>query len=457
MKTIKLAAMTIAMSGAFALNQNAAFAKGPLEVTVDSPLILVKETPTEIDLSDFPFGLREGVSKNVRMSFDQEIPNPEDEDSPVRFAYTITLPTLEVEKDGDDSVTITFPEQYTLTTMLNLEDEPVVINAEGIAENQVMTFERDGERMTYIGTADAFGFTMTSPQAAENGVDFLFTMSGKGLDINGAGAAEQDWTDIQTLDLSYDYTMEGLAYKVNAAKEGDDEAFEMTGSVGSLEASGQIGQGRIEGATSANDMVVNVARPLPIDVTVGKLATSMGMPTDPSPDPQEMSYLIGAEDIKLDDFLWDLMDPAGAFKRELNKVVIDLEMQAMLTASILDPIAMAEAEANGVPPLLPLGAKIKSIAFDGLGLELNAKGEGAMKGIQPEAEAFITLKGLSEFVASAQKVGMFGEQEAMMIEGMAGQLGKEGNDGELIFDVKTDGGMLNVNGAPIMPIPSIPQ
>jgi len=40
-----------------------------------------------------------------------------------------------------------------------------------------------------------------------------------------------------------------------------------------------------------------------------------------------------------------------------------------------------------------------------------------------------------------------------MIEGMAGQLGEEGDDGELIFDIKTDGGMLNVNGAPVMPIP----
>jgi len=65
----------------------------------------------------------------------------------------------------------------------------------------------------------------------------------------------------------------------------------------------------------------------------------------------------------------------------------------------------------------------------------------------------VSVKGLSDFVVSAVKAGMFGQQESIMIEGMAGQLGKEGDDGELIFDITTDGAMLNINGAPIMPIP----
>ncbi len=455
MRTLRLAAVTFAMSGALAFNQNVAYAMGPLDIEAESRLILVKDTATEIDLSDFPFGLEEGVSKNVRMSFEQELSFPEEETEMI--SYEVIFPTLEVEKDGDDKVKVIFPENYSVTMLMGPESDQVQLDINGVSENQEMTFERNDGRMVYSGVSDAFTMSVTSPQAAENGVDFKFKMSGKGLNIHGEGAAEQDWSDLQNIDISYDYTMDEILYDAIATKEEDGQQFEATGTAAKILASGQIGQGSIEGITAANDMAIKIAKPLPIEASIGKLTSEIFMPTDPSPKPQDIKYLLGAEKIVLDDFIWEMMDPAGAFKRELNKIVIDLEMQALLTASFLDPEAMAELEETGAPPLLPLGAKINSIAFDGLGLVLDATGEGEMKGVQPEGKAFISLKGLSEFVAGAQKAGLFGPQEAIVIEGMAGQLGKEGDDGELIFDIKTDGGMININGAPIMPIPAIPQ
>jgi len=156
MKTTILAAATFAMSGAFVLNFDEALAKGPLEVESQSPLVLVKESPTEIDLKDFPFGLEEGTSKNVRMTFDQAIPIPEEEGETVNLTYEITLPSLEVEKDGDDEVTITFPDDYSIVMKFNADGEDIQIDMEGTAENQVMTFIRDGDRMKYSGSADAY-------------------------------------------------------------------------------------------------------------------------------------------------------------------------------------------------------------------------------------------------------------------------------------------------------------
>ena len=454
MKTMTLAAATFAMGGVLLFNQDIAHAKGPLDIEVESRVILVKETPTEIDMKDFPFGLEEGKSENVRMTFDQEIVIPEEDDA-MKISYTITMPTLEVQKDGDDKVSIIFPDDYTVTMAMDIEGDEIQIDMEGVAENQQMTFERDGDRMTYTGTSDAFSLAVSSPQAKEEGVDFLFSMAGKGLDLKGAGASEQDWTDLQNLDISYDYTMDEISYDVTATGEQEGQEFEMTGEAAEIAASGLIGEGRLEGSTSATGMTMVVSKPMPIEVKVGKLASDIGMPTEPSPKPQDIKYLISAEDVVLDDFLWSMMDPQEAFKRELNKVVIDIEMKAMMMVSLLDPAAMAEAEMSGMPPLLPTGAKINSISFDGLGLNVDATGEGALKGTQPEGNAYITVKGLSDFVAGAKKAGMFGDQEAMMIEGMAGQLGKEGDDGELIFDIETDGAMLNINGAPVMPIPSM--
>jgi len=454
MKAMTLAAATFAAGGALLFNQDLALAKGPLDIEVESRLVLVKETPTELEMSDFPFGLEEGKFDNVRMTFDQEIMVPE-EDASLSMVYTITLPTLEVEKDGDDKVTIMFPSEYTVSMTTDIEGDALQIDMEGVSEDQVMTFERDGDRMAYTGSAGAFGLKITSPQAAEEGVDFVVNMSGKGLNIKGAGAAEQDWTDMKNLDISYDYTMDEIGYEVLASGEEPDQQFEMTGEAAEVSASGLIGEGRIEGSTEASGMTFNVSKPLPIEASIGKLSSEMVMPTEPSPKPQDMKYLIAAEEVVLDDFIWSMMDPQGAFKRELNKVVIDLEMQAMMMVSLLDPAAVAEAEMSGMPPMIPTSAKINSISFDGLGLNVDATGEGELNGTQPQGNAYVTVKGLSDFVAGAREAGMFGDQEAMMIEGMAGQLGKEGDDGELIFDIETDGAMLNINGAPVMPIPGM--
>lgn len=454
MKATTLAVAAYVMSGALLLTTNNVLAKGPLGVEGQSPLILVKESVTEIDLKDFPFGLEEGTSQNVRMSFDQEVVLPEEDDA-LTISYVITLPSLDVEKDGNDSVTLGFPEEYSLQIMTNIEGDAFQLDMDGKSKNQTMTYKRDGDRMEFSGTADEFSASVTSPQAAENGVDFVLTMGGKGFTMSGEGAAEQDFSDMKKLDISYDYTLDEISYAVSAAGEEPDQQFEATGTGGSIAANGQIGQGRIEGKSEVSNFDLVVSKPLPIEVSLGKMTTEIGMPTEPSPKPQDIKYLIGAEDIVLDDFIWGLMDPNEAFPRDLKRVMIDLEMQAMMMVSLFDPEAMAEIESSGVPPMIPTTAKIKSIAFDGLGLKVDATGEGALKGTQPEGEAYITVSGLTDFVASAVKAGLFGDQESIMIQGMAGQLGKEGNDGELIFDIKTDGGMVNINGAPIMPVPGV--
>jgi len=454
MKSTKLMAAAFAVSGSLLAYQSTALAKGPLAVETQSPLILVKETPTELDMKDFPFGLEDGVAENVRMSFEQEFNLPE-EDEPFKLKYVLTMPTLDVSKDGDDKVTIKFPSDYNIDMTMAVDGETVELNMEGVAEGQVMTFERDGDRMSYSGAAESFAMTMTSPQAAEEGVDFEVKMGGKGLSITGNGAAEQDWTDMKSLDIDYDYSFDSMTMGLKATGEGAGEEAEALMESGAVNANGLMREGKVAGASEMNDFTFTLLKPMPMEVFVGKLATNVAMPTEPSPKPQDIKYLIAAEDIQLDDTIWGMMDPGEAFPRELKKVVFDLEMQAMMMVSLFDPESIAEAEASGMPPMMPTGVKVNSIAFDGLGLQVDAKGEGTMKGAAPDGSAFLSVKGLKEFVASAQTAGMFGEQEAMMIEGMATQLGKEGDGGELTFDVKTDGGMINVNGAPVAPIPGM--
>lgn len=455
MKPTTLAAATFALSGALFFNPDAAQAKGPLGVEGQSQAIFVKETPTTLELADFPWGLEEGRTENVRLVFEQEVPGPES-DEPMVVSYALTMPWIDVEKDGDDKITLTMDEQLLTMSFVADTDTPLEFNMDMLYDGLTATFERDGERMVFAATADGMTMEMSSPQAEEEGVDFTYKLAGKGLSIEGEGAAEQNFADIRALDISYDYTLDSMTMDIAAGGEGmGGEEFNMVGEFGETTSSALIRDGRMETDAVVNGIDFEMTAPMPIAFSAEKMAMAVGMPTEPSPKPQDIKYLIDLQNIELSDEIWGMADPTEAFPRNLARAVIDLDMQAMMMVSIFDPEAMAEAEASGMPPMIPTGVTINSIAFDGLGLKVDAKGEGALKGTTPEGEAYVTVKGLSDFVASAMKAGMFGEQEAMMVEGMAGQLGKEGDDGELIFDIKTDGAMLNINGAPVMPIPGM--
>lgn len=455
MKTTIVAAATFAMGGVLLSNQDAALAKGPLAVEAQSPLVFVKETPVEIDMKDFPWSLEEGRTENIRIMMKQEIPDPEG-DEPVVLNYAVTIPWIEVEKDGDDSVTFTMDEQLVTMTLPIEGEDAFEFNVDVLYDNMSATFDRDGERMKFEGSADGLAATFGSPQLEGEDIEMSYKLVGEGMKISGEGAAEQDWTDARTLDISYEYTLDSMDLDMSIGGEGTGgQNLAFTASFGKTISDALIGGGNLASTTEVNDFVVNVTEPMPLEVAAEKMGIAIAMPTEPSPKPQDIKYKLEFEGISLSDQIWAMADPNEAFPRDLRRLVVDLEMQAMMMVSFLDPAAMAEAEASGMPPLIPTGAKINSIAFEGLGLTVDATGEGALKGTQPEGEAYITIKGLSDFVASAQKAGMFGEQEGMMVEGMAGQLGKEGDDGELIFDIKTDGAMVNINGAPVMPIPSM--
>lgn len=452
MRKTMTAVAALAMGGAV-LTGPGAMAKGPVALEGGaSPLVLVKETkPT--DMAGFPWNLEEGRTEDLEISMSQEIPDPESDD-PVSLDYTMMIPWVEVEKDGDDDITLTMD---TMTMVIGLpgpDGETTGFNVETLYENMTANFVRDGDRMTFDVTADGLSMSMGMPEMADEGVTLKYLIEGKGFDISGESAAEQDWADVRSLDVSYDYTLDEMTADMSI-KEADGPGMAMTLAFGKSIADAKIGDGSMSSNVVMNDFEMVMTAPMPMEVSASKMEVGVAMPMEPSPEPQDITYRIGVEGLELSDGIWAMADPGEAFPREIKRVMIDLQMQAMMMVSIFDPEAMAEAEMSGMPPLIPTGAKINEIAFDGLGLKVDATGEGALKGIQPEGNAYVTVQGLADFVASAQAAGMFGDQEAMMIQGMAGQLGKEGDDGELIFDIETDGAMINVNGNPIMPIPSM--
>ena len=455
MKKTTLAATTLALTGALLADQNAAFAKGPKGIEgQQSQLILAKETQhTDLEFKDFPFGLEDGRTENPRITFTQDITLPEEEGS-AAMEYVLTMPWLDVDKDGDEKVAITYPPEMKITINATSPegDENITFDIDMISEDTVMEFVRDGDRMSYTGQAKAFSGTLNPPEEVKEEGEFSFTFAGKNMTMEGSGAAEQDYADLKSLDMAYDYTLESMTFDFIAKPEGDTPVV-ASGETGEYSFNGQIGDGVLKGGGVMRDLTVTVKEPMPLEVFMGAMATKMEMPTEPSPDPQDLHYMIEFEDIQLDDSIWAMADPGEAFPRELKKLTVDIGMKAMMFVSFLDPNAMAESAEKGMPPMMPTNVVINSIAFDGLGLQVNAEGEGALEGGTPQAAGVLSIKGLEDFVKSAQEIGAFGEQEGMMVQGMAQQFGKEGDDGALIFEVETKEGMVVVNGTPVAPLP----
>lgn len=452
MTFFRFAAAASVVTGVCACGAGTVFAQPPLMGETPSLIVPVKDSAIEIEMKDFPFGLKEGVNKNVVLTLEQKLNIADPDDTGVLY-YKSTLPSVKVEKDGADKVKLTLPDTYSIEIVTAGDGEDLIFEIDGISKNHVVEFERDGDVVSYTGIGDVFGLHMTSPRATGLDIEAELSIHGKNFAVNGTYAGSLFSNDIENLDVSYDYTLDDVKYDFRVVSEGEGQHIEGVGLASAIFARGLVGEGRIEGTTGGRDMSFDLVRPLPVNVSMGKLVTDTVMPIDASPDPQDIGFMIGMEDIQLDDFLWSVLDPKKELLRELNRFEIDIDMTAILTAALSDPEAIAEAEETGVPPFIPLGAKVNSIAFDGLGLALDAEGEVSMNGVQPEGDAYITLKGLSEFVESALKAGLLGQQQVILVQGMAGQLGKEGEDGELIFDIKTDAGMININDAPIFPIP----
>ena len=468
------------------LGPQIASAKGP--VTLDAPaapaLVLAKVPEGKrIEFSAFPWDLQEGRTENPVMTYTQEIPgNEEMGQEPGSITYTVAMDWIEVEKDGDDAATVRFS-----------PDQVVIFDAQGGSEGESMSFEvdvtmpgnefrftREGELTKYEGGADGFTMNVDTPEAlAEQGGKLRYDVVAEDIAIKGEGTTGMDLSNLAEADARYEYEVGSmtLEFDVMPPPKTDEEIAEIEamnkefeemgldpistepeppvvgkGTMGRLVATGGIGGGVIEGTNEASDVRFEIAQPMPFEVGMKSMKTDVAFPTAPAEEPQDVRYMFSMEGIELSEGVWAMMDPEEALPRELNRLVVDLGMKMMVMKPLLDPQAMAQSDPMGPPPMMPTAVTINEIAFDGLGLTVDAEGEGDMTGAEgPGGQALISVGGFEDFIKNAQNAGMFGEMEAAMAQGMAAQFGEE-KDGKLVFDVKTEDGMIVVNGTPVAPL-----
>lgn len=407
---------------------------------------------TQISVTDFPWGLQEGRSEDVRIALGD--------------LGTLAIDWLEVKRYGDDAITVSVSPR---TVFLN-QIETMEIEAQVASENWVMDFGRmtEGEDVTFDLTADTLDVTFTSQpsyapdsagtEASFESEDLLVIANIKRFDIitsvleGGALPAPdlmnainlvtvmemETWQSRTIVPSEWDKTRQLISIN-----ESGPQRTEFSMRDGTFTVSGNAEYGRIV----END-------PIPFEVDHGDVSFNFVVPTAASPDPQEFVFDFRLGDFTIDEETWALFDPEAIFPRSAGNLVFDASMQAILSMSLLDIPAVQRAERNGETPIRPVGVTLNAFEIDALGLEAKGEGTAELEGTLPTSlSGLFSVKGLADLMDNALEAGLLKPPQAMMAEGMANHLGKKEDDGTLTFDVGIEGGMVTINDAPVAPLP----
>lgn len=401
--------------------------------------VLVKANPGDtFAMTDFPWHLPEGRTEDVRLALGKGV---------------LTMPWMEVTKSGKDNVTITGPE-------LSIGDRDKTDNGGLRASDVSMQFRREDDTMFGSGLFGQVGIEMggdvNSPGSIQLG-DVEFTMTASDYDLAvealeaGAPSGSEDMqAAMRALNLALDYGM--ASGKLSVMDDSEGVAFDLD--VGPSTTALVFGDGRFSMETTGTKTAFAMTRPVPAEASIGRISYGFDLPTDKTDDPQPLSFGMEIGDVTVAGGIWDMMDPKAIFPRELDRFEADVTLDVLLNESMFDREARIERKLRGGDALDAVGISINSFTVDALGLDVAAKGELAMADKKPEAiDAFLSVAGLSGFMANIVKAGLVPEPQAIMVEGMAMQFGEEKDDGTLTFDITTRENMLVINDNPVAPLP----
>lgn len=437
MKTVTLPA---ALCAAFFVAPIQGFADTQQSVS-EPPLVLVKDTakagvePT-FDPRDFPWDLPEGRTEDVVIPLGNAV---------------LTMPWMDVTKDGDDFVEIIAPE-ITIT-----EEADGKTKGGATITGAELQIRRLDDTMAVSGIAE--DMTISDGDTDEvgiqlDGLDFTLTSSGYELAIQAMeddadSGSDQMIEAMRALNVALDYSTSSFSMKFNTT-EGGNAPFDMVLSSGPSESGLRFGDGRLDMSATSKANAFSVEGPLPVEGDIGLVSYSLSMPVEEAKAPQPMQFGMEISDVSVSDTIWDMVDPQKIFPRSFDQAKLDMTMNIILKESMFDNARGT----RGSEALVPVDVTLTALELDGLGLDVSANGEMEMSGEIPKSiSAYLSVAGLSEFMANAVEAGFIPQAQAIMGEGIALQFAKEEADGSLTFDVKTDDGMVSINGNRVAPLP----
>lgn len=378
---------------------------------------------------------------------------------------------------GDGTVEITMSDSYTMVITAPAVDgiEPPV------AQEMTMSISAPGAVTIASGTPDAlaYDFTMPSIEAAmATAADATDPVNFKLSAVNATGSYLVEGTDQKS--ASGDLAAESLALAFTGKDSVGGSDVEMTAAVGAIESSfsatilepakmEDMGAALADGfavsfdtAYGATSFTLNVTEadkptsitggvdsgsfafsmdaeafaydsasvglnlsiasaeiPFPeVKLGLGEGAFGFSMPTTPSEEPSDFTFLAKLVDLSVSDEIWGMIDPGAALPHDPASVIIDTKGTAKLTSNLFAPENMTSDALPGELlsfDLTQLLARVAGAELTGTGAFTFDNTDVATYGGMPAPTGKIDLKvtGANRLIDTLIAMGLLSEEDAM--------------------------------------------
>ena len=437
------------------------YGKGKIVEEIEAQAQIIRDrggeaTYDSIDVAGFPFSY-EGRIVSPKVTMTQDSLEGEAADIPV-LGYTWSAPWIEAE------ATVTAPNivEFTIADaqdiVIDLPEEeggPLPISLTS-SDLKVVSERGDGEFL-FRANATSMGGTFSRESEKAGMADIAYNIR----DLVLSGRVKDDRSTGDRPPMAFDYTLAGIDGTAEMAGTEENPGGTIAFGSGSITGGGDALGDETTGSATFENLKMSFQfvqlGETPVDLGIGKVTARTRIPNAAAANPQPFGYRISIENITMADLLWTMMDPAQAYPRELNELVVDVDGTAVFTASPSNAEAFAEAMKSGLP-IDVRTLQFNDLTVDALGLVAKGTGGGSLENDVPQGTATIGIDGFSGFMESMVKSGRMPPQQAMVVQLMVENFGKMSEDGKTVrFDFEARDGMMYVNSLPIGEAPTMPQ
>ncbi|WP_410216322.1 DUF2125 domain-containing protein [Paracoccus sp. (in: a-proteobacteria)] len=404
----------------------------------------------------------EGEDVGFRMTLDAPGNETISSGTPEAMDHRYVVPSLTAEGralDDQNEVPVTL-------ALTDAQGSQQVRRAQDGSSQQVNDLRVAGMEMSITGTGP-------SPvEGAEDATDrFSARFSFQDLALAGTGAFPGRDIDFNTdpeaalqAGMAGDGTFRSGPLKGTFEAATTDAEGQVQNSSGSVEAaSGQLAVSMsAEGLTyrgSATDMQTRITSsemPFPIAYAAKENTFNLTVPVVASPEQQPFALSYGLTGLTIDEAIWQALDPQGTLPRDPANLMIDLEGQAVVTQSFLDPNFAPSKEATEgeeAPPMpfLPRSLAIKDISVDAAGSSAQFAGDLEFGDDPSQPVGTITgrFAGVNGLMDNLVAMGVVPQEQLMGVRMMMAMFARpvEGETDRLQTELEfREGGSIFANG-----------
>ncbi|MEJ6399178.1 hypothetical protein [Yoonia sp. 208BN28-4] len=427
---------------------------------------------------------------------------------------TATLPPLRMSDNGDGTVSLMDTGAFDLKVDMDISGEPPV----SVTLNMTQTdytglVSGTPEEMIYDYRSGPYEVRVTDISIPEDEVVFDMAIAGEGYDAvttvttadlisltsvsntapltmnyeitDGEGFNVTSNATYEAATATYDMTLltgganilnltpalsAGMSIAYEAASGGNTSSSQtvVNGEVlsdqtiesGDTVASFSLSQDGLSLGATAQDILIRMVQadllPFPIEAEMSAMAAGYTFPVMASADPQDFSFDMVLDGLRLSPEIWSLFDPGKDLPRDPATVALNLAGTATTDVDLFDFLVLESKFEAATPPVSLESLNVSKIGLSAIGATLDGSSElvfdntdlATYDGLpKPVGDAFFAVTGANALLDRLQAVGILREDEANAARfGMGFFARSTGDDSfETTVDFGDDGS-LSVNG-----------